>query len=504
MGKSKRNRHRAAAPSMSTPAEIPAAADMGIDAGNMAFSGFQGANFSLARGQLFWPTLETRDELDSFSHFELIRRIRWLAANVGFIKGFIKNAATLVGSLTPQSTVDSEWGQLAEKAFWRVARNKMAFDRSGKFNFITAQKMLTRQSLRDGDVLTVLTEAKSSKAAMFAFYEAHQIKQNQKSAETDALGWASGVRLNEEGRHIYYAITNGRENSVVVPADRCIYFGDFDSAGNRRAIPPLAHSVNHAHDVTEVWANIKAAIKNSSLFAAVRERDNLAAQKSQAGMPGAVLKSRNPSAPGEFNVAEVWAPGQIPQLPAGEKIKILHDSRPAQEQMVFIDTLLTDIACGFGLPLEIIWKISELKSSGVRFVMEVASLWIKHRQEMLEDWCRRVWVYVLAKEINAGRLPAPPDGVEWWGVDFVPQRDITIDRGREGKMKMEEVALGMSTFSAYHREKGEDWRDESRQRIRETKFHMKECEKEGVPYHLVFAPRSGQAPVEVPNEATTE
>lgn len=496
MGKSKRNRNKRPVAASS----MHGIADPHVDVVNpqdTALSGYQGANYSLSRGQLFWPTLDTRAELDSFSHFELIRRIRWMAANVGFIKGFIKNAATLVGSLTPQSTVKGEWAQLAEKAFWRVARNAMTFDRAGKFNFITAQKMLTRQSLRDGDVLTVLTEASTSRAAMFAFYEAHQIKQNSKSSETEREGWYSGVRINAEGRHIYYAIAKDKESSAVIPADRCIYFGDFDSVGNRRAIPPLAHSVNHSQDVVETWANIKAAIKNSALFAAVRERDNASAQKSQQGMPGTLLRRRNPSAPGEFNVAEVWAPGQIPQLPPGEKIKILNDSRPATEQMAFIDTLLTDIACGFGLPLEIIWKISDLKSAGVRFVMEVASLWIKHRQEMLEAWCRRVWVYVLAKEMKEGRLPIPDDGVEWWGVDFVPQRDITIDRGREGKMKMEEVALGMSTFSAYHREKGEDWRDEAEQRVAEAKYHMDLCEKMGVPYHAVFAPRSGQAPVEM-------
>jgi capsid protein len=438
---------------------------------------------------MFWPTLETRDELDSFSHQELIRRIRWLAANVGFIKGFIKNASTLVGSLRPQSLVEGEWADKAEKAFWRVAKNASVFDRSGKFNFLTAQKMLTRQSLRDGDVLTVLTES-SNAAAMFAFYEAHQIRQTEKATEGD---WLSGVLINPEGRHTYYSLANPKQKtSTVIPADRCIYFGEFDSAGNRRAIPPLAHAVNHSQDIVETWANVKAAIKAASLFGAIREREAASTQKSQAGMPGSILKTTSPNAPGEFNTAEVWSNAQIPQLPPGEKIKILHDNRPAPEQMAFVETLLTDIACGFGLPLEIIWKISELKSAGVRFVMEVASLWIQHRQEMLEAWARRVWIYTLAKEIKAGRLEAPPDGIAWWEVDFVPMRDITIDRGREGRMKMDEVQSGLATFSTYHREKGEDWRDSAKQRVTETAYHMELCEQMGVPYSLVFAPRAGQ------------
>lgn len=472
----------------STP-RTPAPSATGDIITDAAFSGFQGAQYNLQRGQIFWPTLETRDEIDSFSHQELIRRIRWFYANVGFIKGFIKNAATLVGSLRPQSLVEGEWGDKAEKAFWRVAKNASVFDRAGKYNFLTAQKMLTRQSLRDGDVLTVLTESNASKAAMFAFYEAHQIRNPKKDATPE---WQSGVLVNEEGRHTYYALANGKTDAVPVPADRCIYFGEFESVGNRRAIPPLAHAVNHGQDIVETWANVKAAIKAASLFAVVRERDATSTQKSQAGMPGAILKTANPQAPGEFNAAEVWGNGQIPQLPPGEKMSVLHDKRPSPEQQAFTETLLTDIASGFGLPLEIIWKINELKSSGVRFVMEVASLWIQHRQEMLEAWCRRVWIYVLAKEMKAGRLEYPPDGIAWWEVDFVPMRDITIDRGREGRMKMDEVQSGLATFSSYHREKGEDWKEAAKQRVAETRLHMDLCEAAGVPYSLVFAPRAGQ------------
>jgi capsid protein len=482
MAKRKRNRN-------SSPAPSPMAEAADTIQAPEAYSGYSGANLSLDRGQLFWPTLETRDELDSFSHQELIRRIRWLAANVGFVKGFIRNAATLVGAQRPQSEVEGEWAEMAEKAFWRVAGNASTFDRAGKFNFLSAQHMLTCQSLRDGDLLTVLTESKSG-AAMFAFYESHQIRMPKK--ERLDGDWHDGVLINEEGRHTYYSVAKNKTDTTVIPADRCIYFGSFDSVGNRRAIPPLAHGINHSQDIVEIWANVKSAIKNAALFAAIRERATAALQKSQAGMPGAIVKSQNPNAAGEFDVAQVWGGSQIPQLPPGETLKILHDNRPAPEQVVLWETLINDIAVGLGLPIEVLWKISHLNSAGVRFVMEVASRWIRRRQEMLEEWGRRVWVYTLAKEMKAGRLPLPPEGVEWWKVSFVPLRDITIDRGREGRMKMDEVASGLSTHSAYHREKGDDWKDVARQLIAETKFHMEQCKEHDVPYSLVFSPRAGQ------------
>jgi capsid protein len=454
----------------------------------MALSGYSGANWSLNRAQIFWPSLDTRDELDTFSHNEIISRVRWLYANVGFIKGFVINSAALVGSLRAQSkALDNTWAAQAEAAFLQRTGSAMSFDRSGKFNFRTAQLMLTRQALRDGDVLTVLTESKSG-GAMFAFYEAHQLK-----APSDTKDFRAGVRLDPEDRHVEYGLFREGQAVTKVDANRCIYFGEFASAGNRRAYPPLAHAVNHALDITETWANVKAAIKAASLFGVVRERESAATTKSRDGMPGTLARGTNPSAEGALDVASVWGAGQIPEMPAGHKMRILHDDRPSPNQMEFVNTLQTDIACGFGLPLEVIWKISNLTGPGVRFVMEVASRWISLRQDALEDWCRRVWIYVIAKEMKAGRLPYPPEGIEWWNVDFVPERDITIDQGRVGRQKMEEVRSGMSTFSQYHREQGRDWQESAIQRVREEKFHRDLCEKEGVDYHSVFPPAPGSA-----------
>ena len=482
MGRSKRQRNNG----KSAPAQ--AVAEISQD---MQHSGFSGANQSLNRAQVFWPSLDTRDELDSYSHQELLRKCRWLTANVGFIKGFVKNAADLVGYLLPQSKAgDAAWEKLAEAAFKNRTESASVFDRAGKFTFKKAQVMLTRQALRDGDMLTVLAESESG-GAMFGFYEAHQIR----NPKANPAGWLSGVLLNKEDRHLTYGLGKDKTEAVQIAADRCIYFGNFESVGNRRAYPPLAHAVNHSLDIVETWSNVKAAIKAASLFGAVREIDsNAPTGKSKQGMPGVLNRSANPVAAGEFDVAEVWGAGQIPELPAGHKMKILHDNRPSPESQQFVKSLQEDCAYGFGLPPEVVLDISALTSAGVRFVMERAARWIEMRQMDLEDWCRRVWVYVLAKEMKAGRLPYPPEGIAWWEVEFIPQRDITIDRGREGKMKMEEVAVGLGTHSAYHRSNGDDWQDQARQRIRETKFHMDECAKEGVEYDRVFAPRAGSAP----------
>ena len=118
------------------------------------FSGYQGASFSTDRGAIFWPTIDTRQELDSFSRYEIIRRIHWLKAHFGFVRGLIKNSADLVGWQTPQAqSGDAAWDDLAEEAFRDVTAEAAAFDVAGKFDFDSAQPMLMRAALTDAQVL---------------------------------------------------------------------------------------------------------------------------------------------------------------------------------------------------------------------------------------------------------------------------------------------------------------------------------------------------------------
>lgn len=492
MGKSKRVR---AARRETMRAASDGAVDV-VGGGEKMYSPYSGANQSLARGQVFHLSLETRDEMDSYSHQEILRKCRWMYKNIGFIKGFVKNASDLIGYLMPQSLAKGNsaegeaWGELAEAAFQRRTKSKEVFDRAGKFNFKTAQLMLTRQRLRDGGMLTALMESNTG-GAMFGFYEAHQLRTPKNPPKEQAKQWQAGVRLNSEDRHWEYGIGKDGEDAVPVPANKCIYFGEFESAGNRLAYPPLAHGVNHALDIAETWAEVKKAIKAAALMGFVKETQAGVNQtKSQAGMPGAIVKKPNPSSAGELDTAQVWAGGQVPDLAPGQSLKILHDSRPSQNVQDFIKGLQDECAYGFGLSPEVLLDISSLTSAGVRFVLDRAARWIELRQLELEEWCQRVWVYVLAKEMKAGRLPYPPEGVEWWAVEWTPLRDLTIDRGKS-REAVEEVKSGMGTHSGYWRKKGGDWKDAARQRVAEEKFHMQLCEDEGVPYDRVFPPLPG-------------
>ena len=459
-----------------------------------AFSGiYSGANPSTDRGLIWFPSLDTREELDSFSRDELMRRIRWLCANEGFVKGIPQNAATLVGYQTPQAdSGDEAWDELAEQAWRDACLTPEVFDHGGKYDFQDAQLMLKRLRYKDGDCLTVLTEWPRNGRAKVAFYEAHQLRNPERPPSSQ--NWRDGILLGEGGRHLAYGLWDPSGNTVsVVPARDCIYSGTLDAPGYIRAIPPLAHAVNHAHDITETWALFKKAIKVSSLFGVLREYDVDAQPRSRQGLTGPPATRQTATTDENIEVSKVYEGGQIPRLNPGEKAQIITDDRPHPNVAEFISTLVRDMAVGFGLPPEVLWEMGRLTGPGVRFILDMADRWIKEQQRIDRRWARRVWVYFIAKEIKAGRLPMPSTRT-WWRVKFQSQRNLTIDRGKESRARIEELRAGFETWSGWDDVTGSDWKDRIDQRIREVSRAKEKCAAAGLEYTEVFPPAPGSAP----------
>jgi capsid protein len=458
------------------------------------FSGYDGANWSESRGDVWWPTLDPRLELDSFSRAEIVRRVHWLKANVGLVRGLIRNSADLIGWQTPQAkSGDEEWDDLAEERFRDCCYEAAAFDVAGKFDFEDAQPMLMREALTNGDVLTVLTKWPDG-APRFAFYPSSQLCEPKNAGKE----WRDGIKFSASGRHVAYGLKNSATGDVAVfPASAVIYFGEFDAPGEDRPVPPLAHAVNHAQDITEVFGFTKQGIKAASLLGAVREQKENSTPRARQGLTGS-SRVVTDAAGNRFKTADVWTGAQIPTLDPGETIKLLHDDRPSQNVMDFVRVLIRDISIGWGLPPEVVWEMLRMTGPGVRFVMDVADRWIKCRQKRHRIWGRRIWRYAISCEIARGALAMPaPDKKSgrsrWWDVSFTSQRNLTIDRGQVSRAMLDELSAGVSTLAGWEEMDGQDWKDRGKQRIREVAWLKGECAEAGLDYQEVFPPRQGAA-----------
>jgi hypothetical protein len=492
MAKRKRNqRNLASSAAESAAGATTSTVDAGPDLAMGGWSGYSGANLSMDRADIWWPTLDSRLEIDSFSRGELDRRVRYLHANLGFVRGIIRNSSLLVGYSMPQAASgDDAWDERCEALLMQRLTMPEAFDAAGKWDFADAQVGINRGRFRSGDLLTVMT--RTPEGPRLAFYESHQFRTPDSPTGT----WKDGVKIGRNGRHLAYGIWDPDRNAVVeIPARDCIYSGDFDSPGHVRSIPPLAHAVNHAIDITETWGFLKKGVKLSSMIGAVRELDSNANPRAREGLVGRPSVATSADGKRAIEVSQVFEGGVVPRLDPGEKLKILMDDRPAQNTREFIDDLIRDIATGFGLPVEVVWRMIDLTGPAVRFVLDVADRWIRHQQRLQKRWCRRVWLWLVADAIDQGLLPMP-EGERWWGVRWIHQRNLTIDRAKESRARLDEIAAGVGTWASWEEVDETDWKDRARQRVKEIRFAQEQCEAEGVPFERAFPGRPGQTNVD--------
>jgi len=461
------------------------------------FSGYDGANRSPMRGEVFWPSLETRDELDGYSRERMLERIRWLYGNGGLFKGFINNGADLIGYQRPRiMSEDKDYAARAQDSITERMMTPEMFALSGDFDLEDCQPMLNRCMLKDGDALVVFTNAADG-GSQVAFYEAHQLCDPKHASSS----WRDGIRY-EGNRKVAYGLRDPDSGKVaVIEAKHCIYYGDLESPGHGRAIPRLAHAINHGLDLVETTGFVKAALKTASLFGAVIENSGQNIPAGRQGMVGALATGTNGATGDKFEVARVWQGAQVPELAPGRSIKTLSDSRPHPNQMEFDARQVREMSIGYGLHPEVIWHMAKLTGPGVRFVLDWTDRWIKSRQRLQTRLVKRVTTRHLACEIDRGRLKMPSAGDDrrWWRMGMIPQRSLTIDRGQVSRARLDEIDAGAGTLEDWDEVDGRWWQDRQDQRCHEKARAKARAPEIGKMYGVeltaeeVFPPRQGTA-----------
>lgn len=446
MSRSSRRRHRASQPDAAAPAApslLPS-----------AYSSFDGANTSPNRGYIYFPNLDTRREIDTYTHWELTKKARWFYANSGFARRAVNGTGQMVGYQIPRAmTNDAEWNKLAEDNFERRAGSATVCDLSGKHNFYSIQPKLISRMILDGDVLVALAKTSSGGAA-FMVYEGQQIGNDSR---TDAERWVNGVLTNSFGRHIAYRILNG-DNHFDLPATAACYVADFERIHQVRGLTGFAHAINHLHDRTDIAREIKLGAKIANTFGFYRTRPGDAPRPS--GMnPRTRVAAPTSSGTDKIDIEEVTRGGKVAELSNGEELKLLLDSRPHPNLMAFDDSLVRDMSWGFGLSPEVLWFVGKINGTSNRYLLADAVKWVEQKQQLLVDtFLTRYWTYHIACEIERGAL-RPCEDPEWWKVSWIAQPKITVDRGRDGKLNIDMRKSGMFTLKRHYAEQfSEDWK----------------------------------------------
>ncbi len=470
----------------------------GSGGGFQAWTGWSGADFSTRRGYVDMPTTDTSKLASGYARNELMRKALWCFGNTGIGRRCTSGVAGIIGCQIPRpNTGDEAWNSAVMGLFARRMMSPKAFDVAGKWNWLTAQVGLNTARLRDGDILVVLSET-STGQARFAFYEGGQIKSPAEGEQRGDGRWSDGVKTDRLGRHVAYGVAEyGSADVRVLDARNCILFTDYERRGQVRGISALQHAVNNILDKVETQSDIKTAIKIASLFG-IYEKEGVQKtawgpalgggfEADEAGDACDVGTDKVPGPGTKENVERVMGAGYVAKVPNGGDIGVLHDDRPGPNQKDFWNEIIRDISWGIGLSPAVLWDISALTGPAVRYSLNEVEGWCGYHRKLIRAVLHVMYVYFVAKEMKVGNLPMPKGDAEWWKVEWTCPAKLSIDSGRDGQLKINQMRMGMTTLAAWTMESdGAAWQDVIRQRVREVDMMRSECEAAGIDPAVAF------------------
>lgn len=470
----RRRRREAASRQRGEAAEYAGAADF-----LKSMSGFDGANQSERRGYIYWPTLDTKRELNTWSRTEMLRKSRALRANFGLPNRICSGLADLIGYLTPCSmSGDPKWDAYVDDYWEDRAGEAAVVDAAGQYNVRQLQIELNRTAFGDGDVLPVLVK-NSTDGVMLAVYEAHQICNPDREAGAKK-DWIDGVLINKFRRHVAYGIKDDAGKVTTVAARDALYYAHPDAMGRIRPPTILAHALNHMQDISEILADTKLTIKVAAQlgFYLKNQVENAGGLEGPRSLSAALRDETIPAGeqpedapPAEYKVEDVYrSQGGMVNLPKGTDIGIIQDTRPHPNQINALEFLIRDICWGVGVAPDILWDIAKLGGANSRISNADLDRWIAVRLLRLRSWLKRFRAVWIANEITAGRLPEPAGDGKYWRATFVPQASLTADKGRVGNLNIELVKNRMRSLQTHFAEEGLDWERELRQIAHERKW----------------------------------
>lgn len=459
--------------------------------------GFTGADrSSSSRGYVVFPQLDTRKEINAHNRTEIMRKARWGYNNDPFMKRCVDGIARHIGFMMFQPhTPDAEWNQLAKRVMMDIAMSRERFDRTAKHNFFSYQLQLGRLQLKDGGSLTAPVLGADGVTKVLC-YEAHQIgDQIGKRGESDPR-WFDGVLTDRQNKALAYRVLhpNDTDKSTILQAGQAFHFARYERPGQNRGMSALHPVVNAALDVREIQNDMTLAIKTRNLigfYLGGRDGDEPKVKGSQA-IQAAMKQYRRENAsdgdtdPGEGDedlaYEDVFGGGNIPAFGELEP-KVLESAQPHENEMSFLNWKIRGMSNSLEFPPELLWDIGNLNGNTQRWlaadVQEVVEM---RRMEMLIPFCQWWWFHTMGSLIALGpdnggirapKIPKDQEGlIGWWSVDWIPPKKKTIDRGRDGKINLDERRALLRSLDNHFSEQQLDWTSEIDQWLEEI-VHIK-------------------------------
>lgn len=271
-----------------------------------------------------------------------------------------------------------------------------------------------------------------------------------------------GVEITSEGIPVAYWIADRGSDGFVdlkkikrIPAKDFVFLANqsirFDAV---RGVPEFANVTPLLADLTE-WsqAYLQKAKNDASyftVFTAPDASENIGGMNFDQPTEGSAQPKQ---------ILETIEPGQNLHLNQGEKVEQFAVSTPGTSYTPYMETKLTELCAGVGLPKAFLMGEWEgLSFSASRGLWISGHRKIKTLQWWLSKFVKTIVVWRIAKAIKMGDLPpVEKDGVsEHWKVEIIPPSIESLDPHKQVIADSAEFLLGKTSLFEICKREGKD------------------------------------------------
>jgi hypothetical protein len=429
---------------------------------------YEAARTSPGRSSVQGVTQNSNLDATPFVRRELIRKSRTLYKNSPYIRGLIERVVTLtVGTgihAFPDSSSES-YNNAAAESLNRWFRNPAI---ACQFRWCQIQRILFRSALLDGEVFVYLT--RKNGRPMIRILEAQTIG----SGISDVMGnRPDGIILDNDGDPVAYEYYPNpwTMEKITLNAASVVHIRFPDRCDLWRGVPLLHAIINTAHDIHDIIALEKSAVKDVSRRTDVIKTSSGELDVEQLySSDSKFSRVQSTDSIGSADTAQYYEKAFGPEakiLRIGDEYTPYEPKRPGPAWEGFMDFLSQLCCIGLNFPPSLLLPITN-KGADTRKDIGIAERVVEGWQDDLVSGFEEIINWVQAEDISDRRVtnaPADYEKLNWQ----LPKR-LSVDYGRDSKSDREDVKMAMLSLREYYGREGLKWKQEIDQIIEEQAY----------------------------------
>jgi capsid protein len=404
------------------------------------------------------PPTDFRQEMTETVRREMVRLSRWLEKNNGLFRQMISDTAIYSigdgihmqangGDFDWQSLIEAEWEQECESP-----------EITGRFSLLESLYIICEALDRDGEIFAI--KCKRNGIPKFQLVETHRVETPPTLTGDTSIN--DGIRYNKYGVPTAYFVKQSDGSYSTIPAASMMHIYEPSHTSASRAYPPHQHAIVNMRDEMDLLSMEKVAAKDNSRISRILKTNDTSPDVGDLG-----LGTPNVAGQTDTGALNRILGGVTAVLQPNEELLAHQPARPTTAFTGFIEHLRRDSVLG-SLPYEFLADPTKAGGSAVRLVVAKASRYFSKRQNIIiHRFLNPYFQFWLGTKINRGDLPSAKN---WWKVDWMTTRSVTVDAGRDAVNERADLEMGRLTLEDDFASRGLQFEKAMRKRAKNFLF----------------------------------